>query len=39
MPCKDPVERAAYNKEYSCPIPPVENHLKVNIRAGEKKWH
>ena len=29
----------AYNKEYSCPIPPVENHLKVNIRAGEKKWH
>jgi uncharacterized protein (DUF1684 family) len=29
----------AYNSEYSCPIPPYENHLKVNIPAGEKKWH
>lgn len=28
----------AYNKEYSCPIPPTENHLKVPIPAGEKKW-
>jgi uncharacterized protein len=29
----------AYNPQYSCPIPPYENHLKVNILAGEKKWH
>ena len=29
----------AYNKEYSCPIPPRENHLQVPIPAGEKKWH
>ena len=29
----------AYNKEYSCPIPPVENHLNVPIPAGEKNWH
>ena len=29
----------AYNHEYSCPIPPSENHLKVPIPAGEKKWH
>lgn len=28
----------AYNKEYSCPIPPAENHLLVPIPAGEKKW-
>lgn len=24
----------AYNDKYSCPIPPVENHLKVQIKAG-----
>lgn len=24
----------AYNYKYSCPIPPDENHLKVEIRAG-----
>jgi uncharacterized protein (DUF1684 family) len=29
----------AYNKEYSCPIPPIENHLQVPITAGEKTWH
>ena len=26
----------AYNPRWSCPIPPVENRLKVPIRAGEK---
>lgn len=25
-----------YNKSYDCPIPPVENRLKVPIRAGER---
>lgn len=25
----------AYNYNYSCPIPPPENHLKVRIQAGE----
>ena len=29
----------SYNSNYSCPIPPIENHLKVSIPAGEKKWH
>ena len=29
----------AYNSRYSCPIPPLENHLKISILAGEKKWH
>jgi uncharacterized protein (DUF1684 family) len=31
----------AYNKKYSCPIPPFENHLEVNINAGVayKKHH
>ena len=28
----------AYNEMYSCPITPVENHLKVPIRAGEKTY-
>lgn len=28
----------AYNYNYSCPIPPIENHLKIAIEAGEKKW-
>jgi uncharacterized protein (DUF1684 family) len=27
----------AYNHDYTCPIPPRENYLKVAIRAGEKK--
>jgi uncharacterized protein (DUF1684 family) len=29
----------AYNYRYSCPIPPLENHLKVNIEAGIQSWH
>jgi uncharacterized protein (DUF1684 family) len=28
----------AYNSQYSCPVPPAENTLKVSIRAGEKKY-
>lgn len=27
----------AYNKNYSCPIPPRENHLETIIKAGIKK--
>ncbi len=26
-------------KKWSCPLPPPENHLKVRIEAGEKKYH
>jgi len=26
------------NPKFSCPIPPEENHLKVKILAGEKKY-
>jgi uncharacterized protein (DUF1684 family) len=29
----------AYNDGYVCPLPPIENWLKVAIRAGEKKYH
>lgn len=29
----------AYNDQWSCPLPPPENSLKVPIRAGEKKFH
>jgi uncharacterized protein (DUF1684 family) len=28
----------AYSPNFSCPLPPVENWLKVPIRAGEKKF-
>ncbi len=28
----------AYNAKYSCPIPPDENNLKTQIRAGEKAF-
>ena len=28
----------AYSEDYSCPLPPFENHLKVAIRAGEKAY-
>jgi hypothetical protein len=28
----------AYSPEYSCPIPPKENRLKVPIKAGEKNF-
>jgi uncharacterized protein (DUF1684 family) len=27
----------AYNDRWNCPIPPMENRLKVRIEAGEKK--
>jgi uncharacterized protein len=29
----------AYNENWSCPITPAENRLKVAIRAGEKTFH
>ncbi|HLE52058.1 MAG TPA: DUF1684 domain-containing protein, partial [Anaerolineales bacterium] len=29
----------AYNDQYSCPLTPWENRLKVPIRAGEKVFH
>ncbi|HET7010482.1 MAG TPA: DUF1684 domain-containing protein [Anaerolineales bacterium] len=29
----------AYNADWSCPITPAENRLKVPIRAGEKVFH
>ena len=29
----------AYSPQYSCPLPPSENWLKVPIRAGEKIYH
>ncbi|HUP27975.1 MAG TPA: DUF1684 domain-containing protein [Chloroflexia bacterium] len=29
----------AYSPYYSCPLPPGENTLPVEIRAGEKKFH
>ncbi len=29
----------AYSPDYSCPLSPAENWLKLEIRAGEKKWH
>lgn len=29
----------AYNHKYSCPIPPKENHLTIEIYAGVKKYH
>lgn len=28
----------AYSDGYNCPIPPQENHLKIEIVAGEKKF-
>jgi uncharacterized protein (DUF1684 family) len=28
----------AYNPDWSCPLPPAENWLKVPIRAGEKSF-
>lgn len=27
-----------YSDGYNCPIPPTENHLEVEIRAGEKQY-
>ena len=29
----------AYNSNFSCPLPPLENHLEIAIMAGEKAWH
>jgi len=29
----------AYSDAYTCPLPPPENWLKVEVRAGEKKYH
>jgi uncharacterized protein (DUF1684 family) len=29
----------AYNENWSCPLTPVENRLRVPIRAGEKVFH
>ncbi|MFZ4401678.1 MAG: DUF1684 domain-containing protein [Bacteroidales bacterium] len=29
----------AYNHKYSCPIPPAENNLPLEIKAGVKKYH
>lgn len=29
----------AYNKRYSCPIVPEENDLKLEVKAGVKKFH
>lgn len=29
----------AYGGNYSCPIPPVENHLEVSVKAGVRKFH
>jgi uncharacterized protein (DUF1684 family) len=29
----------AYSDNYSCPFPPKENMLKVDIKAGEKLYH
>ncbi len=28
----------AYVKLYSCPIPPAENHIPVQVKAGERKY-
>ncbi|MGK4568629.1 DUF1684 domain-containing protein [Flavobacterium sp. 3HN19-14] len=29
----------AYSHKYSCPIPPKENDLQIEIKAGVKKFH
>jgi len=28
-----------YNDRYSCPVPPPQNHIPVQIKAGEKYFH
>ncbi|MCZ2100206.1 MAG: DUF1684 domain-containing protein [Chitinophagales bacterium] len=28
----------AFSDGYNCPIPPIENHLQLEVRAGEKKF-
>jgi len=32
-------DQQAYNENWSCPIPPKENRLKVRIEAGEMRFH
>lgn len=29
----------AYNERYSCPVPPIENHVDLQVRAGVLKFH
>ncbi len=29
----------AYNDRYSCPIPPIENHVDAEVKAGVLKFH
>lgn len=29
----------AYNENYSCPLPPSENILRIPVRAGERAFH
>jgi uncharacterized protein len=29
----------SYSPNYSCPIPPAVNHISIDVRAGEKKFH
>ena len=29
----------AYSGKWSCPVPPEENHLETEIKAGVKKYH
>ena len=29
----------AYNSSFSCPLPPKENFINLEIKAGEKKYH
>jgi uncharacterized protein (DUF1684 family) len=29
----------AYNDDYSCPVPPAENRLRIAIPAGEQSFH
>lgn len=29
----------AYNEKYSCPIPPKENDIKIEVFAGVRKFH
>jgi uncharacterized protein (DUF1684 family) len=29
----------AYNPKYSCPIPPSQNYIDIQVKAGVKKYH
>jgi uncharacterized protein (DUF1684 family) len=35
--CYNPA--CAYSDHYNCPIPPNENRLAIEVRAGEKDGH